>query len=203
MPSTELLFATRIYRARLGSRRLLAELDAAARVVAREDRAGQAWSRQHGYAGYTSYASLDDLVWRSPEFAELAGRLDAHVAKFAAEADFDLGRRRLVLDSLWINVMEKGGAHSGHIHPNCVISGTVYAATPPGAGAIRFEDPRLGLMMAAPPRRKRARRDNCPFHEIAPAPGTVLLWESWLRHEVLASRAKGPRISISFNYRWE
>jgi uncharacterized protein (TIGR02466 family) len=29
----------------------------------------------------------------------------------------------------------------------------------------------------------------------------VLLWESWLRHEVMASAAKGERISISFNYR--
>ena len=206
MPSTELLFATRIYRAplgRRGSRGLVAELDRACRQIARDDRAGQTWAKQHGYAGYTSYASLDDLVWRSPEIAELARRLDAHVAAFAAEIDLDLGRRALVLDSLWINLLDKGGAHTGHIHPNCVVSGTFYVETPPGAGAIRFEDPRLGLMMAAPPRRTRARREHRPFHEIAPVPGTVLLWESWLRHEVLASRAKSPRISISFNYRWE
>jgi uncharacterized protein (TIGR02466 family) len=30
----------------------------------------------------------------------------------------------------------------------------------------------------------------------------VLMWESWLRHEVAASRAKAERISISFNYAW-
>jgi hypothetical protein len=29
----------------------------------------------------------------------------------------------------------------------------------------------------------------------------LLLWESWLRHGVEVSRAKGPRVSVSFNYR--
>jgi len=29
----------------------------------------------------------------------------------------------------------------------------------------------------------------------------VLLWESWLRHEVVPNGAKGERISVSFNYR--
>jgi uncharacterized protein (TIGR02466 family) len=30
----------------------------------------------------------------------------------------------------------------------------------------------------------------------------VLLWESWLRHEVTANAARSPRISVSFNYGW-
>ena len=206
MPTLDLLFATRIYRAALGgrgSRRLLGDLATACRSIASEDRAGQAWAKAHGYAGYTSYASLDDLAWRAPEFGALTERLDSHVAAFARQVDLDLGRRRLVPDSLWINLLDRGGAHSGHIHPNCVVSGTIYVAVPKGAGAIRFEDPRLGLMMAAPPRRPRARAEHRPFHEIAPTAGTVLLWESWLRHEVLPNRARGQRISISFNYRLE
>ena len=206
MATIDLCFATRIYRAALGgsgSRKLVAELDAACRAIARDDKAGQAWAKAHAYAGYTSYASLDDLVWRSPEIAELVQRLDEHVATFAGEVDLDLGRRKLVLDSLWINVLDKGGAHSGHIHPNCVVSGTTYVAVPPGSGAIRFEDPRLAMMMAAPPRRTRAKLENRLFHEIVPTPGTVLLWESWLRHEVLANQGREPRISISFNYRCE
>jgi uncharacterized protein (TIGR02466 family) len=205
MANIDLHFVTRIYRAALagkGSQRHVIELDAACRSIAREDGAGRAWAKDHGYAGYTSYASLNDLVWRGPEFAELAQRLDSHVAAFASACDFDLGGRSLVLDSMWINVLEKGGAHSGHIHPNCVVSGTIYVVVPEGAGAIRFEDPRLAMMMAAPPRKARAKPENRSFHEVTPAAGTVLLWESWLRHEVLANQAKLPRISISFNYRW-
>ena len=93
MSQTESLFVTRLYRAELAGRRSAAinrELSAACRSIARQDVAGQTWSRQHGYRGYTSYASLDDLAWRSPEFQDLQERLGVHVAAFAREADFDL-----------------------------------------------------------------------------------------------------------------
>jgi uncharacterized protein (TIGR02466 family) len=73
-------------------------------------------------------------------------------------------------------------------------------AIPRGAGAITFEDPRHGLMMAAPLRKKTAYRENRSHVTIAPKSGTLLLWESWLRHEVPVNQAKGERISVSFNY---
>ena len=205
MPSVDLLFATQIYRARpLGARatRLHAELARACKAISESDRAGQAWCKEHSYNGYTSYASLNDLAWRDPVIAELVVVLDDHVAQFARSLDFDLGRRKLALDSLWVNVLEPGGMHAGHIHPGSVISGTYYVALPAGAAGLKFEDPRLHQMMAAPPRRSKAARRNKNFVEIAPKPGTILLWESWLRHEVPPSRAKTQRVSISFNYSW-
>ncbi len=111
------------------------------------------------------------------------------------------GRRKLKLDSIWVNAMARGGVHAPHIHPHAVISGTFYVTAPPGSGAIRFEDPRLPLMMAAPPRKKIARVENRTFVTMTPKAGTLLLWESWLRHGVDANAAKTPRISVSFNYR--
>ena len=33
-----------------------------------------------------------------------------------------------------------------------------------------------------------------------PKPSTLILWQSWLRHEVPLNRAEGNRISVSFNY---
>lgn len=190
---TRALFPTLFYEGDLADPALLAELDDACRAIAAEDRAGRRWSKEHGYRGYTSYASLDDLPRRDPRFAALTKRLDRHVAAFAEEARFDLARR-LKLDSLWINVLKSGGAHSGHIHPHSVVSGTVYVAVPPGSGALRLEDPRLGLMMAAPARAGT-------FHYAEPRAGSVFLWESWLRHEVTPNAGKAERISVSFNYR--
>jgi uncharacterized protein (TIGR02466 family) len=181
-----------------------AELAQACEMLAAEDRAGRAWCREHGYRGYTSYASLDDLPRRATVFGELKRRLDRHAARFAADLAFDLGPRgRLKLDSLWVNVLKSGGAHSGHIHPHSVISGTVYVAVPPGAGALRLEDPRLPLMMAAPPRRSDAPPSAQTFVTLTPQAGTLYMWESWLRHEVLPGRAKTPRVSLSFNYAWK
>jgi uncharacterized protein (TIGR02466 family) len=167
-------------------------------VLQAEDGAGRAWSRKNRYPGYTSYASLNDLPRRAPSFAELERLIDRHVATFARTLQFEL-HSRLKLDSMWVNVLEDGG-HSGHLHPHSVISGTYYVRVPKGSGALKLEDPRLPLMMAAPARRARARLDNRSFVYIDPAPGMMLLWESWLRHEVVAGAAKTPRISVSFNY---
>jgi uncharacterized protein (TIGR02466 family) len=195
------LFATRFYEGDLASSELLEDLEQSCRALAEDDQAGRRWSREHGYRGYTSYASLDDLPLRDPNFADLAKALSRHVAAFAEECALDLGGKRLKLDSLWVNVLKSGGGHSGHIHPHSVVSGTIYVAVPPGSGALKLEDPRLPMMMAAPTRRADASEDLKSFVYAEPKPGSIFLWESWLRHEVVPSNAKGERISISFNYR--
>lgn len=199
------LFVTQVYReelARGAAGELIEELTHAAHDVAAEDRAGQAWSKANDYPGYTSYASLGDLPERHPAFADLVGVLDRHVGRFAKTLEFDLAGKRLGIDSLWINVLDRGGHHGAHIHPHSVISGTLYLAVPKDASAIKFEDPRLAMMMAAPLRKRDAHEKNRTFVSIAPKRGTLLLWESWLRHEVPANHAKSERVSMSFNYAW-
>jgi uncharacterized protein (TIGR02466 family) len=187
------VFATRIYRAEIPVEEGLAKVCLA---TARDDLAGRRWAKAHNYRGYTSYASLNDLPSRYPEIADLKQAIDGHVRRFARELQF--ARTKLALDSLWINVMEPGGVHGAHIHPHSAISGTYYVALPRGASTIRFEDPRLPLMMAAPIKRESAR--DKPFLTLAPKPGSLLLWESWLRHDVPQTGGRGRRISISFNY---
>lgn len=196
------LFPTLLYQAALGDEALIAELEASCLQLAEDDRAGRGWAKAHGYPGYTSYASLNDLPVRDPAFADLKRLLDRHVAKFAEACGFELGGRKLKLDSLWANVLNGGGGHTAHIHPHSVVSGTVYVALPPGSRGLKLEDPRHARMMAAPPRRPDADEALQSFVEIVPAPGEVLLWESWLRHEVPAGSGKAKRISVSFNYRW-
>jgi uncharacterized protein (TIGR02466 family) len=195
------LFATLFYEALLDAPDLLAGLERSCRALTRHDKAGRKWSRDHLYRGYTSYASLDDLPARDPHFAELARILGRHAAAFARECAFELGGRRLRLDSLWANVLSASGVHSGHIHPHSIVSGTFYVAVPPGSGALKLEDPRLPMMMAAPPRLGGAPETLQTFVYAEPAPGKLFLWESWLRHEVTPGTAKGDRISISFNFR--
>jgi uncharacterized protein (TIGR02466 family) len=194
------LFATPFYEGQLGDEALLEELEQSCRALESDDVAGQAWSKDHGYQGYTSYASLNDLPLRDPAFDDLKRLLDKHVRAFADACHFNLGRKPK-LDSLWVNILKPGGTHSGHIHPHSIISGTCYVLVPKGAGALKLEDPRLARMMAAPPRTPDAPEAFQPFVYAEPKPGTIFLWESWLTHEVLPSKAKSDRISISFNYR--
>jgi len=195
------LFATPLYQSRLDGIDV-AELEASCLSVAEDDEAGQQWCEENGYPGYTSYASLADLPWRMPVFEAVKTQLDDHVNTFAKALHFDLGGKPLTLEDLWINILPEGGIHTGHIHPHSVISGTTYVSLPEGTSAIKFEDPRLPMMMASPPRLKDAPEGLRQFVYVQPRVGDVLLWESWLRHEVPLNMAEDDRISVSFNYRW-
>ena len=204
MAKTKLLFSTPLYHASLADSGNfdMGELEKSCWSIAQDDEAGQKWCDENNYPGYTSYASLSDLTWRSPFFEELKNLLDLHVKIFVEELDFDLEGRNLKLEDLWINILPEGGNHSAHIHPNSVISGTTYISMPTGSSAIKFEDPRHSMMMAAPSRIKDAKEYLKPFIYVNPSVGDVLLWESWLRHEVPANNSSEERISISFNYSW-
>ena len=200
MPRSETLFATKLYRARLAGQQNRG-LEKTCLAIAAEDKAGRRWAKSHGYGGYTSYASLNDLTHPRQHLRGTRARYRRPRRRFCPRAAIRSWRqRKLKLDSLWINVMKKGAIHAPHIHPHSVISGTYYVTAPDAAGAIRFEDPRLAMLMAAPPKKKNARLENRTFVDVAPKPGMLLLWESWLRHGVEPNAAKTPRISLSFNY---
>ncbi len=195
------LFVTEIYRAALGAAELNADLLDAAKMLAKEDKAGRAWCKENGYQGYTSYSSLDDLPQRATCFDQLVRLMKPHAEHFAEQLQMDLRGKRLKLDNIWVNVLEPGGSHTGHIHPHCVLSGTYYVRVPDGASSLKFEDPRLPMMMAAPAPRGDADEQHRRFVYVAPKAGDLLLWESWLRHEVPPNRSASARVSVSFNYR--
>ncbi len=203
--SIEVCFPTFIYHTKLqraGVARLNAELLKECRQLRGFDREGQRWSRKNYPGGYTSYGSMDKLHKFSSTFATLERQIDRHVKAFARTLDFDLTGRKLVMTDCWLNIMPRQTAHSLHLHPLSTISGTYYVQVPRGSPGLRFEDPRLSRFMAAPPRKEGCRTEN-QAHIVFPAKaGNVILFESWLRHEVPANPVKGERVSISFNYNW-
>ena len=205
MSNIESLFVTRLYSAELvefGKKIDLNDLLSSCLSIADDDEAGQEWCESNGYPGYTSYASLTDLPWRFPIFTSLVKVLDQHVKHFVKDLQFDLGDKKVKLDSLWINILPTGGVHTSHIHPHSVISGTMYVSMPKGVSEIKFADPRLAMMMSAPARTPKARDELRNFIYLKPVVGEVLLWESWLRHEVPMNMSDEERISLSFNYSW-
>ncbi len=56
--------------------------------------------------------------------------------------------------------------------------------------------------MAAPPRSARAGPKNQPWITLPAVAGQVVLFESWLRHEVVTHPTAAERVSVSFNYNW-
>ena len=199
------LFPTLIYSARLqgaGTRLLNRELLKETRQIRDHDVAGRRWSARRYPAGYTSYGSLCHLQKMSSTFATLERKLRRHVNAYVRSLELDMTGRSLAMTDCWVNVMSHRVVHSLHLHPLATISGTYYVATPRGCPGLKFEDPRLSKFMAAPPKTTAARPANRPHITYPAKAGHVILFESWLRHEVAANRVTAERISVSFNYNW-
>ncbi len=204
-PVSLALFPTRVYRHQWrGSpwQRFNSLLLNECRQFRDDDVGGQRWSEKNYFGGYTSYHSLCRMQALSPTFARLEKKLHRHVAAFAAELEWDLASKPLIMTDCWINIMPQGVHHSGHIHPLSALSGTYYVRAPRGSPGLKFEDPRLGRFMAAPPRRADCSTENRVWHTEPAATGKFVLFESWLRHEVAANPVSSERVSISFNYAW-
>jgi uncharacterized protein (TIGR02466 family) len=203
--ATQALFPTLIHAAPLQrsgtaalNRRLLHE----SVQLRHDDPGGRAWSARNYPGGYTSYHSQCRMHTVSPTFARLEHLLSRHVRAYARALDLDLRGRELSMTDCWVNIMRHRVVHSLHLHPLATISGTYYVLTPRGCAGLKFEDPRLDRFMAAPPRRPAARARNRPWFTVPAAAGRVVLFESWLRHEVPPNPVPAERVSISFNYSW-
>jgi len=187
---------------RTGLARLNEDLADECRRIRDYDAAGRRWSAKNYPGGYTSYASLNRLHQFSSTFAGLERRITAHVRRFVRHLDLDLRGHTLVMTDFWVNIMPEHAAHGLHLHPLSLISGTYYVVTPRGCPGLKFEDPRLERFMAAPPRITGARPTNRTHITYPARAGHVILFESWLRHEVASNPAAAERISVSFNYHW-
>ena len=202
---TRAWFPTLIYHEpllRRGAERFNAELAGECHRLRDYDAAGRRWSAKNYPGGYTSYASLNQLHKFSSTFADLERRITVHVRRYARALEFDLRGREIRMTDFWVNLMPEHVMHGLHLHPLSFISGTYYVAMPPGCSGLKFEDPRLDRFMAAPPRRPGAGPASLTHVTYRAHPGDVVLFESWLRHEVPANPVKAERISVSFNYAW-
>ena len=199
------LFPTLVYTAplqRSGVRALNRELLKETRQIREHDADGRRWSARRYPGGYTSYGSLCHLHRLSSTFATLEQRLRRHLAAYVRDLALDMTGRSLVMTDCWVNVMGRQVTHGLHLHPLATISGTYYVQTPPGCSGLKLEDPRLDRFMGAPPRRAGARPELQPWVTIPARAGQVVLFESWLRHEVPPNASARERVSISFNYNW-
>ena len=98
----------------------------------------------------------------------------------------------------WAVSYRAGHTQGLHVHPNANVSGVYYVTAPPqaleqgDAGKISFYDPRPRATMAQLP-------FQATRHRVAPVPGDMYLFPSWLEHAVSAFQGEGERLCIAFN----
>ncbi|MBL6600086.1 MAG: 2OG-Fe(II) oxygenase family protein [Alphaproteobacteria bacterium] len=101
----------------------------------------------------------------------------------------------------WANVSRTGAYNKRHTHPGCQVSAVYYveAGSPPTedapeSGTFEFIDPRPHAEMSALPGEAIGRPMT-----IQPLNGRMILFPSWLYHQVNPYLGEAERISISFN----
>jgi uncharacterized protein (TIGR02466 family) len=149
------------------------------------------------------FQTREDLFQRdNPGIAALKPHIFSAMQEYAAlTIRQELTQAPQKLDFIlwgWAVSYRAGHTQGLHVHPNANVSGVYYVIAPPAtlepgdAGKISFYDPR-----------PRATMTQLPFqatrHRIAPVPGDMYLFPSWLEQSVSAFQGEGERICIAFN----
>ena len=157
------------------------------------DPQGLAITNQGGWHSQTNL--LDDQT-----LAPLFNWIAAASQHAFVDIGWDFSLATPTFNNAWAMVNGPGHTTRAHLHPSSLFSGVVYLQVDEGAGSIAFLDPRGGAQMLCPPfhpgrgevLQGRIRRQ--------PLTGLMLLFPSWLWHEVEPSAPSSSlRISISFN----
>ena len=158
------------------------------------------WQRSGGWDNFflkhKSVRTLEKLTFKAADrYARAIGLGDLRSAVERGESLSEDGQpfdeNSEVTQLIWAGVHKEGIMHHRHDHPFALFSGVYYVSVPPGAGDIVLYDPR-------------------PQHShedfvFTPIPGEILLFPSWLKHQVQSTIGSNPRIVFAFNIdgKWE
>ena len=102
-----------------------------------------------------------------------------------------------LLPSIFTSEMHVGDRHGRHCHPGAILSGVFYLQMPENSSPIKFYDPRNWRDTRLIPRKKDTQYTRAEFQHH-PVAGDLLIWESWLHHEVVPNNSD-DRVTLVFN----
>ena len=100
---------------------------------------------------------------------------------------------------LWANINEYKDSNAIHYHPDSLISGVFYVKAKNNSGSIQFYNQDIVNHCIKPSHISKYNELNSSTWGLEPEENTLLLFPSWLKHEVLPNLSALTRISISFN----
>jgi len=203
-------FATPILSARIPDwERLNAELGP---LFLDKERAGDTYRHEMRIptqVGPVFESRFDLFEWPDPPVQALAREvhnvLFHLVARLNGYDDEEMARLAFYYDS-WFHVTRAGGYQSIHYHPRASWSG-IYAVQPgetvderPESGQVKFYDPRGAVFMHVDAGNERLdpRYTATPVY-LRHQAGQLVIFPSWLMHEVLPYVGGSERIVVAFN----
>ncbi len=139
----------------------------------------------------------DQTLHRLAEFQELKDIIDGAAA---GVLDFlKIVYESLELTGCWANISPPGDGHRPHTHPNNYLSGVYYVQTQEGANTISFDDPRPQTNIIAPVTSEITDENAGQIH-ITTREGLLVLFPSWLQHQVPRNKSQQARFRIAFKF---
>ena len=131
-------------------------------------------------------------------FSEFILEIEEQANNFAKELEIC---QKVKLSNLWININGYKDYNRRHNHPESIISGVFYVKVPDKSSKLRFFNPSVDLMVRDWNLNVdlKCNKYTSSIWEIFPEDGKLLLFPSWLDHEVDQNLSQEKRISISFN----
>lgn len=112
---------------------------------------------------------------------------------FAEHQGVDTNKYDAKIIKYWLNRMNYEGEHGIHTHDEHYV-GTYYVNTPSGSGDIRYHSP-----FAEKWTEWKSPSEQKQYVDFQPVEGQLMMWNSWVPHEVMLNLSKTPRDSFSFN----
>ena len=140
--------------------------------------------------------------WQSgnyKKFPEAFGLIGKKIDSIVKSCAKQINVPELSLGSYWSNVNTYGDYNKLHNHRGSILSGVFYVDVPDeNMGNIVFQ--RSDDIAYYLPTLENYNNFTGQTASYKPESGKVLIFPSWLKHQVEGSRSEQQRISISFNY---
>lgn len=147
------------------------------------------------YSNVGGYQSKSDF-YTNPTFAPYLSYFRQEI-----ESMIECYDAPLTLKNAWFNINRKGDYNRLHVHPRSLLSAVVWIKTPENCGGLKFpNDQYLRInweLFLKPEYKNKLNVDK--DHYFEPKEGTILIFPSYLYHEVEPNQTDLDRISIAFN----
>jgi uncharacterized protein (TIGR02466 family) len=149
-----------------------------------------------GFTTFFNNQSIDHIAG----YQQLKEAIYGVCLSFAQEQKYEVDPDRCAIWT-WASIMRKGGYHQEHNHPRSHFSGTFYIKRGSSSAPIILTSPTMPFRMHEPPITNPENYGpfTSPSLNLTPEDNTMLIWPSWLHHQVPQIMDDEPRIAISFN----
>jgi len=149
----------------------------------------------HNEIGNTLLHTNHDLFLNK----ELENILEPYISEFGYQLFGE--KKKWIITSIWGNIMKEGGYQHRHCHSNSFISGILYLSLPLGSSLTRFHRREFGgdTFTFSNESGEITEYNNLTVDLNGIKEGDLVLFPSYIIHDVPINKSKSDRITIAFN----